>query len=72
MEKSIEKSVIEGLVGDSHRYKNQNGEISMIHPCAATMGSYEIYCIEGELFDDVERFSTLEEAENRVIELLGA
>jgi hypothetical protein len=44
----------------------------MIHPCIATMGSYEIYCIEGELFDDVERFSTLEEAENRVIELLGA
>jgi hypothetical protein len=36
------------------------------------MDTYEIYCIEGELFDDVERFPTLEEAENRVIELLGA
>jgi hypothetical protein len=72
MEKRIEKSGIAGLLGDSNRYKNEKGEISLIHPCRATMDSYEIYCCEGDLFEDIERFSTLEEAEKRISELLGA
>jgi len=31
---------------------------------------WEIYCQEGDLFDDVERFDTLEEAKKKVKELL--
>ena len=54
----------------SHRYKTDKGEISMIYPCSYTMVGYEIYCIEGDLFDDIERYGTIEEAENRIKELL--
>jgi len=73
----MEKFVVENkaatkVVGDSHRYKNERGEISLVHPCMATMDRYEIYCIEGGLLEDVERFDTLEEAEERITELLGA
>ena len=35
-----------------------------------TFNSYEIYCISGQLFDDIERYHTLEQAENRINELL--
>ena len=59
-----------GVVGDSHRYSNTNGEISLIFPCFATSDMFEIFCIEGDLFYDVERFSTLEESEDRIKELL--
>ena len=31
---------------------------------------WEIYCLEGELFEDVERYPTLEDAEERIEELL--
>lgn len=54
----------------SHRYKTEKGEISLIHPHRYTMNMYEIDCIEGDLFEDVERYSTLEEAEQRINELL--
>lgn len=61
---------IPNLVGNSHRYASGKGEISLIHPCYATFETFEIYCCQGELFDDVERFDTLEEAEERINELL--
>ena len=58
------------LSGPSHRYKTDKGEISLVNPCFATLNSYEIYCISGDLFEDIERFPTLKEAESRISELL--
>jgi hypothetical protein len=55
----------------SHRYKNEKGEISMIYPCIVTENKYEIYCIEGDFFESIERFDTIEEAEGRIYELLS-
>lgn len=76
MEKFIKQTECESkmfpnLLGKSHRYKTDKGEISCIHPCMATMGCYEIYCIEGDLFEDIERYDTLEESETRISELLN-
>lgn len=67
---AIKSDIIPNLLGNSHRYKTLKGEISLVHPCASTMDSYEIYCIQGELFDDIEIFDSLEEAEGRIYELL--
>lgn len=58
------------FVSDSHRYKTEKGIISLVHPCAVTFGQYEIYCIEGDLFEDIERYDTFREAEERINELL--
>lgn len=49
---------IKGGITDSHRYKTDKGEISLIYPSWISMDSYEIYCIEGNLFDDIERYDT--------------
>jgi hypothetical protein len=43
----------------------------MLTPCMATFDSYKIYCIQGGLFDDIERYDTLEKAEERISELLN-
>ena len=43
----------------------------MLTPCRATMNLYEIFCIEGDLFEDIERYDTLEEVEERINELLN-
>jgi len=58
----------ESFLSNSHRYKSAKGEISLLYPCFATMNMYEIYC--PELFEDVERYDTLEEVEGRITELL--
>ena len=50
------------LVGDSHRFKTEKGEISLIYPSMATMECFEIYCISADLFYDVERFDSYNEA----------
>lgn len=75
IEKSILKTGLDSvrfpnMLGDSHRYKTEKGEISLICPCYATFNAYEIYCTEGQLFDDIERYDTLSEAEQRIKELL--
>ena len=57
--------------GDSYRYESDKGIISMITPCLHTLYTYEIYCIRGNLFDDVEKYSTLYEALDRITELIG-
>ena len=54
----------------STTYSTDSGKISLIGPCSATSHTFEIYCIEGYLFDDIERYHTLEEAEPRIKELL--
>ena len=43
----------------------------MVHPCFGTFETYEIYCIKGDLFEDIERYETLEDAEKRIIDLIG-
>ena len=37
-------------------FTSEEGSISMIHPCEFTNQEYEIYSLEGDLFDDVERY----------------
>lgn len=54
----------------SHRYTSVKGCISLIEPTSHTSENYEIYCIDGGLFEDVERFSTLDEAMTRIRSLL--
>jgi len=56
--------------GDSHRYKNDRGEISLIYPCKVTNNTYEIYGMTFNILEDIERYSTLKEAEDRIKELL--
>lgn len=73
--KVISKKIVEGYFNNSHRYFLQLGqsfkkEISLVYPCYYTLDTFEIYCIEGDLFDGVERYNTLREAENRIKELL--
>ena len=70
MERKTLKTGIKGLLSDSERYFSELGEISLLHPCPVTFESYEIYCCSGDLFEDVERYDTLEEAEERINELL--
>jgi len=65
----MKQFTVDGFV-TSHRYKTDKGEISMIYPSWVSDDSYEIFCIEGYLFDDIERYDTLEEAESRIKELL--
>lgn len=69
MKKYISKR-INILYGNSHRYETEKGIISCVHPCEGTFNTFEIYCIKGRLFDDVERYDTLEDAENRIKQLL--
>ena len=70
MIKTILKTGMEGVLSDSHRYKTDKGEISLLTPCRATFNTFEIYCTEGGLFDDIERYETLQEAEERINFLL--
>ena len=71
MKKYVVNSNMPFLMGDSYRYETVRGIISLIHPCTATMHTYEIYCISGNLFTDNERYETLEEAEERINKLLN-
>ena len=63
-------SIAPGLLSDSNRYSSEKGLISLLEPCRATMDCYEICCLEGNLFDDIERYDTLDEVENRIKKLL--
>jgi len=51
-------------------YESEKGKISLVSPSWVTGGQWEICCLEGDLFDDVERFPTKEEAEERIRRLL--
>ena len=51
-------------------YTTDLGSISMIPPSYVSDYSYEIYCLEGDLFDDIERFKTRHEAKERIDSLL--
>lgn len=73
--KGISKKIVEGYFNNSHRYfiqldRNFKKEISLVYPCYYTMDKFEIYCIEGNLFEGIERYNTLKEARRRIKELL--
>lgn len=54
-------------------YESKKGAISLVRgKFSINMNKYvwEIYCFEGELFNDVERFRTKKEAEERIFNLL--
>ena len=63
------------LVGKNQsRYKSKKGVISLITvPSLDRRGKidWEIYCLEGDLFEDKELYPTKPEAEKRIQELLG-
>lgn len=59
------------IFNDRYRFTSDKGVISMVEPCMATFNTYEIYSIKGDLFEDIERFDSLEEAEARIKELLS-
>lgn len=53
-------------------YTSKKGKISLIKLTGAFYSStkWEIYCLAGILFDDIERFKTKKEAEERIKKLL--
>jgi len=69
--KTIVRGEISLFIGDSHRYTTDKGTISLVYPSKYTCGMFEIYSIDGDLFDDIERYPTIKDAEDRIGELLG-
>ena len=63
--KLIEKQYKNSIV-----FETSQAVISIVFPCNNTAWRYEIACLEGNLIEDFERFSSLEDAENRVYYLL--
>ncbi len=70
MEKTIMPSVMPDEIPDAVHYKTGKGIISLVPPSFVTSDRYEIYCIEGNLFEGTEQYNTLELTENRIKELL--
>jgi len=63
------------IFGDwQYIYTGKKGQISLVELIdyyGDGIDRWEIYSLQGELFDDVERFKSKEEAERRIKELLG-
>ena len=59
------------IIPSNKVYSSDLGAISMIPPSYISDYSYEIYCLEGDLFDDIERFKTRHEAKERINNLLN-
>lgn len=55
--------------GQRHIYSNK-GMISLVDPCHFTSNLFEIYSLDGNLFEDIERFVKEDEAIKRCKELL--
>lgn len=55
-------------------FESKRGKISLVQmkPFLTDMGYWEIFCLEGNLFEDTERFDTKQEAEKRIEEILEA
>jgi len=56
----------EGKTKDSDQYIGDTGKINLLHPCATTDDKFEISCLQGNLFEGVERFDDLKSAESRI------
>lgn len=48
---------------------SEKGKISIIRG-ECSFGDYEIYSLEGKLFEDIERFADVKSAGSRIVELL--
>ena len=63
------------IIGKYHYiFSNSRGKISLIKQIRRHVGLgifWEIYCLDGNLFEDTERFSTKEKAIEKVKEYLG-
>lgn len=75
MKTNINKKIVPNDSGNyfgftNYLYESNKGTISLITPSIISMELYEIYCIKGELLEDIERFDTLDEAEERINQLL--
>lgn len=59
-------------IGDyQYVYSSNNGIITLTEFFSSPGDRFwQIYCVNGNLFDDIERFSTKEKAEERIIKLL--
>ncbi len=70
-----EGNPIRQVVGKyQYLYSSDKGEISLVELLSYFKEGedlWEIYCLQGKLFEDVERFETKEEAEKRIQELLN-
>lgn len=55
----------------SHRFTSDKGCISLVQPQNWTNDKYEIYCISGALFEDTDRFDSLDEAMKAVLNYLS-
>ena len=71
MNTEVSQKIVENPgLAPSHRYSNDKGEISLVYPTFYTQNMFEIYSIRGNLFEDIERYDSLNEAETRIKELL--
>lgn len=75
MKKTIMDISEEGLspefLGNPTYYETDKGIISLVYPCINTQHMYEIFCVKGDFFSDIEMYFHLEDAEKRIIELIG-
>ncbi|MBD0400548.1 hypothetical protein [Flammeovirga sp. EKP202] len=71
MESKIQKSFQNGPFADAVTYKSVKGEISLVYPCYVQHGKYEIYDLKGNLFGKTETYSSVEQAEKRIEDLLS-
>lgn len=57
-------------VPSNMRFSSEKGCISLLPPCYVSGNTYELYCVEGSFFDDIERYEIEDEMIKRVEELL--
>lgn len=58
------------MVGDSHRYCVGEYEVSLLYPCTATMGLFEICYDADDVESTIGRYNSLEDAEERIYKIL--
>lgn len=68
----MNKTKTNNIFFDQIIYKNDIGEISLIEINNRYKDgfNYEVYCLEGNLFEDIDRFETLEKAEKFIFKKL--
>ena len=52
-----------------YTYTKDDKRISLLE-VEGLLWNWEIYCLNGEVFDDIEKFDSFEQGEKRVLELL--
>ncbi len=69
-----DKLLILGNMFGKHQYiySSSKGRISLVHMVTGLSDTkvWEIYCLSGDLFEDVERFKTKKNAVKRIRELM--